>query len=163
MNPWNILFPFQKYMKNFSSSPQAKDMEKYMANMFSNIQNSESSEDNKANRESNFNSIFDHFSSDEKKNDCLSPLKATIYETHSDIYIRFPVKEAACIKNLKICHTSNTSIIEGYPNEDDRHVLTLPAIVKKKGGSAQFKDGILEIKLPKTNDLQYSEINVTEL
>ncbi|WP_019241825.1 MULTISPECIES: Hsp20/alpha crystallin family protein [Bacillus] len=163
MNPWNILFPFQKYMKNFSSSSQSKDMEKYMANMFSNWQQSANNDDNGTSNESAFHSIFDQFSNEAQNNNELSAIHATVYETHSDIYIRFPIDEPEQLKKLKIYHTSNTSIIEGFPKDNDRHTITLPAIIKKKGGSAQFKEGILEIKLPKANDLQYSEINITEL
>ena len=160
MNPWNVLFPFQKYMKNFSGMPQTKDMESFIKNMFNEWQKQQDPEQ-ASSPYTISNPFFEHF---KQKEAADSPtLDAQIFETHHDVYVRLPVKDKASLKDLKIFHTSNTFIIEGFPDKDDRHVLTLPAIVKKKGGSAQYREQVLEIRLPKANDLQYSEINVTEL
>lgn len=154
MNPWNLLFPFQKYMKNFSTGPGTKDMESFMNNMFETISksnfNPKDKDESSANREKK---LKKHYSDSGPE----------LFETHSDVYVRIPIKNTAILKHMKVYHTSNTSIIEGYPKPEDRHVFTLPAIVKKKGGSAQYRDGMLEIKLAKAADLQYSEIHVTEL
>lgn len=156
MNPWNVLFPFQKYMKNFTSSPQGKEMESYMSNMFTNWQKNGFSNDSQQNTENQ--TFYEQESTHQSSHDGTS-----LFETHTDVYVRVPIKDASSLKNIKIFHTSNTSIIEGYPNKEDRQVYTLPAIVKKRGGSAQYREGMLEIKLPKATDLQFSEINVTEL
>jgi HSP20 family molecular chaperone IbpA len=74
-----------------------------------------------------------------------------------------PIKDEDCLKSLKVCHTSNQLIIENYPSESERQVYTLPATVRKKGGVATYKDGLLEVKIPKNTDLQYSEIDVKEI
>jgi HSP20 family molecular chaperone IbpA len=54
-------------------------------------------------------------------------------------------------------------MVENISERDDKHSITLPAMVKKKGSSAKFRDGILEIKLIKSHDIQYSQIDVTEM
>jgi HSP20 family molecular chaperone IbpA len=66
------------------------------------------------------------------------------------------------MKHLKIFHTSNQAIIENIPGCDERQVITLPCLVKKKGAVAQYQDGILELKIPKSIDMQYTEIDVSE-
>jgi len=90
-------------------------------------------------------------------------LQSTAFETHNYVYVRIPIKQEEWVKKLRIYHTSNQLIIEHIPHHDDKHTITLPAIVKKKGATATFKDGVLEVKIPKNIDLQYSQIDVTEI
>ncbi|MEH6944150.1 Hsp20/alpha crystallin family protein, partial [Bacillus sp. JJ722] len=112
------------------------------------------------NQANDTSSFFDQQSSDDYEDDEAS-IDVSIFETHSEVYVRIPIQDRSAMQNMKIYHTSNTSIVEGYPTEEDRHVFTLPSIVKKKGATAQYRDGTLEIRLAKATDLQYSEINVT--
>ena len=153
MNPWNFLFPFQKHMKNFSPGMGTNEMETFMKNMFEQVSK------NSANDAAAGNNI--HQPAGEAEN--TNPLNVHVFETHHDVYVRVPVKNTESLKKLKIYHTSNTAIVEDYPHIGDKHIFTLPSIVKKKGGSANFKDGILEIRLEKAFDLQYSEINISNL
>ena len=90
-------------------------------------------------------------------------LQSTAFETHNYVYVRIPIKQEEWVKKLRIYHTSNQLIIEHIPHHEDKHTITLPAIVKKKGATATFKDGVLEVKIPKNIDLQYSQIDVTEI
>lgn len=90
-------------------------------------------------------------------------LNSAAFETHNYVYVRISIKQEEWIKKLRIYHTSNQLIVEHIPHHEDKHTITLPAIVKKKGASATFKDGVLEVKIPKNIDLQYSQIDVTEI
>ncbi|WP_260871548.1 Hsp20/alpha crystallin family protein [Bacillus sp. X1(2014)] len=90
-------------------------------------------------------------------------LHSTAFETHNFVYVRISIKQEEWVKQLRIYHTSNQLIIEHIPHHEDKHTITLPAIVKKKGATATFKDGVLEVKIPKNIDLQYSQIDVTEI
>lgn len=85
--------------------------------------------------------------------------QASVFETFDDVYVRIPISEEM-IHKIKIFHTSNQLIIEN--SEGNRETITLPALVKKKGTTAQYKDGILEVKMPKSVDLQYTEVDVSE-
>lgn len=155
MNPWNILFPFQKYMKNFNGANQMKDMDEYMSKFLSGLQNGDFGQMNNNNNNNNT-------ASSNQQESAQNKLTAAIFETHSDVYVRIPIAERELMKHMKIYHTSNLLIVEGTPERTDRNTYTLPAIVRKKGSTAFYKDGTLEIKLPKVSDLQYSEINITE-
>ena len=90
-------------------------------------------------------------------------MNSTAFETHDSVFVRIPIKDETMLKELRIYHTANQVILENIPEQDDKHSITLPAIVKKKGSSAKYKDGFLEIKLIKSYDVQYSQIDVTEL
>lgn len=90
-------------------------------------------------------------------------LNSSAYETHDHVYVRIPIKNEDWIKKLRIYHTSNQLIVEHIPQYEDKHTITLPAIVKKKGAAANYKDGILEVKIPKNVDMQFSQIDVTEI
>lgn len=91
------------------------------------------------------------------------PLHADVFETHLYVFVRIPIEDESWLKKMKLYHTSNQSIIEGIPEESDRHVITLPALVKKKGASAQYKESTLEIRLQKSFNTQYSEIDVSDI
>lgn len=90
-------------------------------------------------------------------------LKYSIFDTHEYVFVRITIPNEEWLNKMKIYHTANQISIEHVPNQDDKHSLALPAIVKKKGATANYKEGILEIKIPKSIELQYSEIDVTEL
>ncbi|NMD69995.1 Hsp20/alpha crystallin family protein [Bacillus sp. DNRA2] len=90
-------------------------------------------------------------------------LNYSVFDTHEYVFVRITISNEEWLKTMKIYHTANQISVEHVPNLDDKHSLTLPAIVKKKGATANYKDGILEIKIPKIVELQYSEIDVTEL
>ncbi|MEH7500448.1 Hsp20/alpha crystallin family protein [Neobacillus drentensis] len=90
-------------------------------------------------------------------------LNSTAFETHDFVYVRIPIKREEWVKQLRIFHTSNQLIVEHFPHHDDKHTIILPAIVKKKGATATFKDNMLEVKIPKNVDMQFSQIDVTEI
>jgi HSP20 family molecular chaperone IbpA len=85
-----------------------------------------------------------------------------IFEALECIYIQLKIPDEELVKNMKVFHTSNQAILENVPTTGERQVITLPALVKKKGSSAQYKEGILEIRIPKSIDLQFTEIDVSE-
>ncbi|WP_010283718.1 Hsp20/alpha crystallin family protein [Bacillus timonensis] len=89
-----------------------------------------------------------------------SELTPTIFDSHDHVYVKFRIKDSTKLSNVKIFHTSNTIIIEGYPNEESYHEFALPEIVKKKGATTSYKDEYLQIKLPKATDMQYTQIDV---
>jgi len=90
-------------------------------------------------------------------------LNSTAFETHDFVFVRIPIKSEEWIKQIRIYHTSNQLIVEHIPQQEDKHTITLPAIVKKKGATANFKDSMLEVKIPKNVDMQFSQIDVTEI
>lgn len=90
-------------------------------------------------------------------------LNSTAFETHDSVFVRIPIKDESLLKEMRIYHTANQLMVENIPEKDHKHSITLPAMVKKKGSSAKYKDGILEIKLIKSYDIQYSQIDVTEI
>lgn len=90
-------------------------------------------------------------------------LNSTAFETHDSVFVRIPIKDESLLKDLRIYHTANQLMVENIPERDLKHTITLPAMVKKKGSTAKFKEGVLEIKLIKSYDIQYSQIDVTEI
>lgn len=91
------------------------------------------------------------------------PLNSTAFETHDFVFVRIPMKNEDWIKQISIYHTSNQLIVERIPEYEDKHTITLPAIVKKKGAVANCKDGVLEVRIPKNVDMQFSQVDVTEI
>lgn len=86
--------------------------------------------------------------------------QAAVFETHDFIYIRLPIQKEENLDHLKIYYSINKCMISGLSEDADPYTIILPAIVKKKGATAIYRDQILEIKIPKSIDWQLSEIDV---
>jgi HSP20 family molecular chaperone IbpA len=62
---------------------------------------------------------------------------------------------------MKIFHSQREVIIKGMPTTKERYELALPCSVLKKGSTAHFKEGFLEIKLRKNPNSTLSEIDIS--
>lgn len=83
-----------------------------------------------------------------------------LFETNDHIFVKVQASDEQ-LKNLRVQHSSNQLFILDYPSKGEQKKLVLPAIVKRKGTKASYRNGILEIKLQKNEDLQISEIEIT--
>ncbi|WP_066299505.1 Hsp20/alpha crystallin family protein [Bacillus sp. FJAT-29937] len=157
MFPWN-LFPFNKDMKNMMKQMKPDEIDKYVQNMMNQMfpQGMQGMMQPQ--------SFMPGFQNDAKQSPpSSSSLPSTVFETHDNVFVRIPIKNEQWLKDMRIYHTSNQMIIDHIPDLEDKTTIILPALVKKKGSTAYFKDGMLEIKIPKNVDMQYSEIDVTEI
>ena len=92
----------------------------------------------------------------------IHALQSTVFETHDFVFIRIPIKDDHWLSEMKIYHTSHEAIIENIPDIGEKHTLKLPAAVKKKGAVANHRDGVLEIRIPRSYQTQISEINIQD-
>ncbi|WP_210365116.1 Hsp20/alpha crystallin family protein [Bacillus sp. REN3] len=90
-----------------------------------------------------------------------SGINPEIFETHDFVFLRLALREEHWLKEMKLFYTSNQVIIEHIPEHSDKHTFILPATVKRKGASASHRDGVLELRLPKIVDMQFSEIDLS--
>ena len=101
------------------------------------------------------------FNQEERKQEhANSSLNVSTFETHDHVYVRVHIKDESQLSTIKIFHTSNQLIIEGLPSFEQKHVVTLPSIVKMKGAISEYRDDFLQIKMVKKIDLQFTEIDV---
>lgn len=90
-------------------------------------------------------------------------LQATTFESLDHVYVKILLIDSSQLKNLKVYHNSNQLTLEGIPNRDDRHVITLPSIVTPKDSISEYRDSFLQIKMRKQIDPQFTEIAVPPL
>ena len=157
MFPWNM-FPFNKDMKETMQKMKPEQIDNYVQDIIGKIM--------PGNMKGMMNpqEMFNGFqSSPSQPQPSTGALNSNAFETHDFVFVRIPIKNEEWVKNLRIYHTSNQLIVEHIPLHEDKHIITLPAIVKKKGASANYKDSVLEIKIPKNIDMQFSQIDVTEI
>jgi len=95
-----------------------------------------------------------------KKKEKKLSYNESVYETHEFIYIRIPINDPELIRNIKIYYTLNKCMIDGLEKQNSPYTIVLPSTVRKKGGSAIYRDSVLEIRLPKHPDWQFSELNI---
>ncbi|WP_421378754.1 Hsp20/alpha crystallin family protein [Bacillus salacetis] len=173
MFPWNSFFPFNKNMKDMMKNMNPQDVDQYvkgvMKQMFpSDWQGMENPGDLMKNMSSMMNGMngMNGQHHEQAREAPVQPgsekIPVNIFEALECVYIQIKITDEDLVKNMKVYHTSNQAILENIPSAGERQVITLPSLVKKKGSSAQYKDGILEIKIPKSIDLQFTEIDVSE-
>jgi hypothetical protein len=156
MFPWNM-FPFNKDMRDSLQKLKPEEIDKYVQDIIGKVLPAQ------MNGMSNPQEMFKNMQMpgfDQKSTDGLN---TSAYETHNYVFVRIPLRNEDWLKKLRLYHTSNQLIVAHIPNPDDEHTITLPAIVKKKGATANYQDGVLEVKIPKTIDMQYSQIDVSEI
>lgn len=157
MFPWNM-FPFGKDMKDVMQKVKPDQIENYVQDIMGKMM--------PGNMRGMMNpqDMFSGFqSSVTQQQSTVGELNSSAFETHDFVFVRIPIRNDEWLRQLRIYHTSNQLIVEHIPQVEDKHTITLPAIVKKKGASANFKEGILEVKIPKNVDMQFSQIDVTEI
>ncbi|MDP4083589.1 MAG: Hsp20/alpha crystallin family protein [Bacillota bacterium] len=159
MFPWN-LFPFNKDMKENLQKLKPDEIDKYVQGIMEKMM--PGSMRGMMNPMDIMNTFQTPLNT-QSQTTTTGILNSTAFETHDFVYIRIPIKNEDWLKKLKIYHTSNQLIVEHIPEYDDKHTITLPAIVKKKGSAANYKDGMLEVRIPKNVDMQYSQIDVSEI
>jgi hypothetical protein len=154
MFPWSF-FPFNKDMKNKLQHMKPDEIDQFIKGIMGNVMPSQSG------GTLNTEDIVNHYKPQSSHQ--TNVLKSTAFETHDSVFVRIPIKDESLLKGLQIYHTANQLMVENIPELGNKHSITLPAMVKKKGSTAKYKDGILEIRLIKTYDIQYSQIDVTEI
>ena len=88
------------------------------------------------------------------------PLEIKVFESHEDVFVQFPVDKKNDLQAGKIYYNSNQLVIKDIPNIGDKHKVLLPAIVQQRGAKLHFKNGVLQIKIPKADDIQFTEIDL---
>ncbi|MFJ5715207.1 Hsp20/alpha crystallin family protein [Neobacillus sp. NPDC093127] len=157
MFPWNM-FPFGKDMKESMKKMKPEEINNFVQDIVGKIM--PGNMQGMMNPQEMFNG-FQNTASQQRS--ASGVLDSSAFETHDYVFVRIPLKNEEWIKKLRLYHTSNQLIIEHIPEHEDSNTITLPAIVKRKGAIANYKDGILEVKIPKNIDMQYSQIDVTEI
>lgn len=156
MFPWN-LFPFNKDAKNVLQKMKPDEIDQYVQDIIGkmmpgNIQGMMNPQE-----------MMSRFHSPQNNQESRDNLHSTTFETHDFVFVRIPIKNDDWLKQISIYHTSNKLLVEHIPEYEDKHTITLPAIVRKKGAAANYRDGILEIRIPKNIDMQFSQIDVSEM
>ncbi|MEH7416687.1 Hsp20/alpha crystallin family protein [Neobacillus drentensis] len=155
MFPWNM-FPFTKDMKDTLQKMKPDEINNYVQDLIGKMMPNMGDMMNRQD-------LFSGFQSPETKQKSANVLNSSAFETHDYVFVRIPIRNEEWLNQLRLYHTSNQLIVEHIPEQEDSNTITLPAIVKRKGSTANYKDGILEIKIPKNIDMQYSQIDVTEI
>jgi HSP20 family molecular chaperone IbpA len=152
------MFPFNKDMKDKMTNMKPEQINNFVQDLMGKVL----PENMKGMM--NPQDMFNGFqSAPSQNNPAAGSLNSTAFETHDFVFVRIPIKNDEWVRQLRIYHTSNQLIVEHVPHHEDKHTITLPAIVKRKGATANYKDSMLEIKIPKNVDMQFSQIDVTEM
>jgi HSP20 family molecular chaperone IbpA len=86
-------------------------------------------------------------------------LRPDVFETHQDMIVRVRIPERANTRKLGVAfNNANKVRISGLGDRDE--TISLPAAGRYDGSKAFFKDGILEIRIPKELNEAYQDIYI---
>lgn len=159
MFPWNF-FPNNDEIKKKINQMKPEEIEKFTHSMMTKIMPKQLH--GMVNPQDMFSGFFPENENPPPSSYSDNSLNSTVFETHEHVYVRIRIESEEWLKAIKIYHTANLLIIEKVPFYENKHTITLPAVVKKKGATTRYKDGTLEIKIPKTIDMQFTEIDVSD-
>lgn len=162
MLPWNF-FPFTKDMQSQLQKMNPDEINQYVQNIMNNMFSSSFPNNMKPEDFMKGFQPYTQMNNQEPSPSSKDTLNYSVYETHEYIFVRVQVKKEEWLQQLRLYHTSNLLILEHIPDHSDKHSITLPSLVKKRGTTAHLKEDMLEIKLPKDIDLQFSEVDVSEI
>lgn len=154
MFPWNY-FPFKKDSQNgFNPNNIEQYVNDIVGKVFpEHLQDMLNQEDDTDHRNPK---------TSKKPNNKPGKLDYSVFDTHEFVFVRIKIEDKDWVNRMKVFYTSNQIIIEHIPKTGNKHTITLPALVRRKGATAYYRDDMLEVKIPKREDLQYSEIDITE-
>jgi HSP20 family molecular chaperone IbpA len=158
MLPWNF-FPFNKKMNNQMGQFDQNEIDKFVKQMMGQMMPAQMQE---MMNNQDWMKSSQKQSSEQASSTTGESLSYSVYDTHNHVFVRISIKDESWLKQLKLYHTSNQLMVEQIPTATDKLTITLPSIVRKKGTTTSYKDNILEVKIPKNIDMQYSEIEISE-
>jgi HSP20 family molecular chaperone IbpA len=158
MLPWNF-FPFNKKMNNQMDQFDQNEIDKFVKQMMGQMMPAQMQE---MMNNHDWIKSSQKQSSEQSSSTTGESLSYSVYDTHNHVFVRISIKDESWLKQLKLYHTSNQLMVEQIPTATDKLTITLPSIVRKKGTTTSYKDNILEVKIPKNIDMQYSEIEISE-
>ncbi|WP_223701884.1 Hsp20/alpha crystallin family protein [Sutcliffiella deserti] len=158
MFPWSKMFPFPKeYMKDdiFKQTDVEGMMNKAMKNKIP-------APHQMLDSTNFFEQSFDMLNriQSKKKKHKKTGFDANVFETHEDVIIRFPLSPEEKILELKTTHDTTTCYIENVPHNGNKQSIKLPCTVKSNGTKAIYKNGIVEIKIPKETNIPLTKIPI---
>lgn len=152
MFPWGK-FPFNDDINKMAEQMKPSDIQSYVNDMIKKYIPSQWENSAEGEKNNSMNTTSPH---------PKGKLDAAVFETFDHVFIRIMLQDEEQQKQIKFFHTSNQAIVENFFEPGDRHMITLPSLVKRKGATAFVKDLILEVKLPKSVDMQYTEVDISE-
>lgn len=147
-------FPHHKYMDQFLKQMSTNGLDEYAKKMMSSAFSGTMSD---------FFKNHDFFKSAQENGSSSPPtrkLNSHVFETLDECIVQIKISDKSILQQLKIFHTPYQCIIEWFDGEPHREEIQLPSSVRRKGTTAIYRNGILEIKMPKYPHMPVSEIDV---
>ncbi|MCG1021036.1 hypothetical protein [Sutcliffiella horikoshii] len=158
MLPWNKMFPFPKdYMKK--DIFKQTDIENWMSKAMQ----------GKLPPNPQMLGTTDFFAQSlelmktaqtKKKKKNKNPFEANVFETHDEVFIRFPIPSEDQLHQLKTSYNTTSLFIENLPTSGNKQTIKLPCLVKKNSSKAKYQDGILEIRISKETEQPVTKIPI---
>jgi HSP20 family molecular chaperone IbpA len=80
-----------------------------------------------------------------------SSLNFNVFETHTYVIARAKLSKGTDLGGIRILAGSNELLVKGLPEGDDK-VIALPGRVRPNESKAVYKNGVLEIRMPRDEE-----------
>ena len=87
-------------------------------------------------------------------------LEHEVFETHNSVIVRVNIPVGTHIRNIRVHAGNGQLMLEKDPSRVKQYIR-LPAVVDPDEAKAAYKDGVLEIRLPRLDDTEfYRELKI---
>ncbi|GGE48883.1 spore germination protein GerT [Pullulanibacillus camelliae] len=88
--------------------------------------------------------------------------QSQVFETHDFVIARIPIRPDNYYPP-KILMDTYHLYVRGLPEQESELKLQLPAPIRPKNAKAEYKDGVLEVRMLKRGPEPFTEINVSDM
>ncbi len=107
------------------------------------------------------NSMNEILSSNLTTQNFTTSSNSNVFETHDYMIVKIPVPENVNISDINVFLDTNMLMVTGA--SDKREYITLPINGNFAGSQGYYKDGIIEIRVPKNEKKNFREIMIKHL
>ncbi|MBM7703800.1 spore gernimation protein GerT [Metabacillus iocasae] len=152
--------PFKKQLESFTGGMNPKDVDKY-------VQQVVSSALGKSFPDFMQNNEFFQQSLQKQKpfspmEESTSRLESHIFETHDECIVQVNIPDKSMMSTLKFSHTPYSFVIENRGKEPFKEEIKFPCSVSRKGTKAIYRNGTLEVKFAKYQNLPVTDIHILD-
>ncbi|WP_110113300.1 Hsp20/alpha crystallin family protein [Bacillus sp. CGMCC 1.16541] len=148
--------PFKKQLDSFTGGMNSKDVDKYVQQVVSSalgktfpdfMQNNEFFQQSMQKQQP--------FTSAEEQ---PRPFTSHVFETHDECIVQVNIPDKNMMNNLKLSHTPYSFVLENLGAEPFKEEIKFPCSVSRKKTKAVYRNGMLEVKFAKHQNLPVTDI-----
>lgn len=86
-----------------------------------------------------------------------------VFELHNDLVARMKIPKQVRVEELTVSLNNNQIKIGGWPGQEEEQLISLPRSIIPQKSRASFKEGYLQLKMPKMRNGNFHGLQIRHL